>query len=135
MALPAQTITVALDMSKAFDTINIHTLKESCYRQTFQAQSSQNTLRDAKHTHLIDTTHPDNVNLKLAFHKVASFHPHYLTFTRLIYHHPVHRFRSWPMHMTSPPQARVQPRNTYNHTYIKFCLDKNTQFHTKSREN
>ena len=26
MALPARTITVALDMSKAFDTINIHTL-------------------------------------------------------------------------------------------------------------
>ena len=26
MAPPARTITVALDMSKAFDTINIHTL-------------------------------------------------------------------------------------------------------------
>ena len=29
-------------------------------------------------------------------------------------------------------QARVQPRNTYNHTHIKFCLDK--QSHTKSRK-
>ena len=28
----------------------------------------------------IETTHLD-VNLKLAFHKAASFHPHYLTFT------------------------------------------------------
>ena len=40
--------------------------------------------------------------------------------------------------MTSPlhlhTQARVQPRNTYNHTYIKFCLDKKTS-HTKSRQN
>ena len=35
MALHARTITVALDMSKAFDTINMH----SCCRPTFQAQS------------------------------------------------------------------------------------------------
>ena len=40
------------------------------------------------------------------------------------YHHPVHRFRSWPMQTTSQShphtQVRVQPRNTYNHTYIQF---------------
>ena len=75
MASPARTITVALDMRKAFNTINIHTLIR-----------------------------------KLAFHKVASFHPH--------------RFRSWHTQTTSPlhlhTQARVQPRNTYNLTYIKF---------------
>ena len=78
MAPPARTITVALDMSKAFDTLNIHTLIRKLL-QTFQAQSlssSQITSRDAKH---IEITHPNNVNLKLAFHKVASFH--YLTFT------------------------------------------------------
>ena len=54
MAPPARTITVAFDMSKAFDTINIHTLiRKSCYRQTFQAQSlisSQTTSRDPKPT-------------------------------------------------------------------------------------
>ena len=32
-----------------------------------------------KPTQHIEITHPNNVNLKLAFHKVASFHPHYLT--------------------------------------------------------
>ena len=32
MAPPAQAITVALDMSKAFDTVNTHTLIGSCYR-------------------------------------------------------------------------------------------------------
>ena len=41
--------------------------------------------------------------------------------------------------MTSPShlhtQARVQQRNTYNHTYIKFCPDKSKQSHTKSRQN
>ena len=63
-----------------------------------------------------------NVNLKLAFPKVASSHPHYLTFTLQTYDQPDHRFRPWPTQMTSPShlhtQARVQQRNTYNHTYI-----------------
>ena len=105
---------------------------ESCYRQTFQAQSlssSQTTSRDAKPTQHIEITHPNNVNLKLAFHKEASFHPHYSTFTSQTYHHPVHRFRSWPMQMTSQShphtQVRVQPRNTYNHTYTKFLPGQN----------
>ena len=129
MAPPSRTITVALDMSKAFDTINIHTLIRKLL-QTFQAQSlssSQTTSRDAKPTQHIEITHPNNVNLKLAFHKVASFHPHYSTFTPQTYHHPVHRFRSWPMQMTSQshPHTRVQPRNTYNHTYTKFMPGQN----------
>ena len=127
MAPPARTTTVALDMSKAFDTINIHTLIRKLLQKTFQAQSSissQTTSRDAKPTQHIEITHPNNVNLKLALHKVASFHPHYLTFTPQIYHHPVHRFRSWSTQTTSQShlhtQVQVQPRNTYNHTYIQF---------------
>ena len=58
-------------------------------------------------------THPDNVNLKLAFHKAVSFHPHYLTLTPQTYHHPVHRFRSWPMQMTSP--------NNLHSVYARPC--------------
>ena len=75
MAPPAQTITVALNMRKAFDTINIHTLIRKLL-QIFQVQSlssSQTTPMDAKPTQHIETTHPDNINLKLAFHKAASF--------------------------------------------------------------
>ena len=70
---------------------------------------------------------PNNVNLKMAFHKVESFHPHYLTFTPQTYHHTVHRFRSWPTQTTSHPhtQVRVQPRNTYNHTYKKILSGQN----------
>ena len=90
-------------------------------------------------TQHIEITHPNNVNLKLAFHKVASFHPHYLTFTLQTYHHPVHRLRSWPTQTTSQShphtQVRVQPRNIYNHTYIQFCMDKTKQPLTKSRQN
>ena len=91
--------------------------------------SSQTTSRDAKPTQHIEITHPNNVNSKLAFHKVASFHPHYLTFTPQTYNHSVHQFRSWPMQTTSQShphtQVRVQPRNTYNHTYIKFLPGQN----------
>ena len=117
-------------MNKAFDTINIHTLIRKLLQKTFQAQSlssSQTTSRDAKPTRHIETTHPDIVNLKLAFYKAASFHPHYLTFSPQTYHHPVHRFRSWPMHMTSPsyPHTQVQPINICTHTYIKFLLGQN----------
>ena len=43
--------------------------------------------------------------------------------------YPVHRFRSWPMRTTSQShphtQVRVQPRNTYNHTYTKFLPGQN----------
>ena len=89
-------------------------------------QHGYKTSRDAKPTQHIEIIHP-NVNLKLAFHKVATFNPHYLTFTPQTYHHPVHRFRSWPTQTTSQshPQVRVQPRNTYNHTYIQFLPGQN----------
>ena len=53
---------------------------------------------------------------------MASFNPHYSAFTPQTYHHPVHRFRSWYMQMTSQShphtQVRVQPRNTYNRVFV-----------------
>ena len=127
IAPPARTITVALDMSKAFDTINIHTLIRKLLQTNIPGTSIKfitNYIKGRK-----AYTHPNNVNLKLAFHKVASFHPHYLTFTPQTYHHPVHRFRSWPMQTTSQShphtQVRVQPINNYNHTYIQFLSGQN----------
>ena len=142
MASSERKITVALDMSKAFDTLTYTHLSESCYRPTFHAQSlssSQTTSRDAKPTQHIKITHPHNVNSKLAYHKVASHHQHYSTYTLQTYHHQEHQFRSWPTQMTSPShlhtQERVQPKNTYNHTYISFCLGKTKQSHTKSGQN
>ena len=68
--------------------------------------SSQTISWDAKPIQHRETTHP-YVNLKLAFHKVASSHPHYLTFTLQTYHHPEHRFRSWPR------------RRHHNHIYTQ----------------
>ena len=75
MAPPARTITVALDMDKAFDTINIHTLIRKLLQTNIPdtiISSSQTTSRDAKSTQHIEITHPNNVNLKLAFHKPLS---------------------------------------------------------------
>ena len=142
MAPLARTLTVALDMSKAFDTINIHTLIRKLLQTNIPGTIIKiiaNYIKGRK----AYTTYRKHTSrqrqLKLAFHKVASFHPHYLTFTSQTYHHPVHRFRSWPTQTTSQShphtQALVQPRNTYNHTYIQFLPGHNTQSHTKSRQN
>ena len=37
--------------------------------------------------------------------------------------------------ITSTHTSTSAAKNTYNHTYIKFCLDKTKQSHTKSRQN
>ena len=73
---------------------------------------------DAKPAQHIEITHPNNVNLKLAFHKVVSFHPHHLTFTPQTYHHPVHRFRSWPMQTTSHPHTSTSAAKKYIQPYL-----------------
>ena len=142
MAPSAQTITVALDMSNAFDIINIHTQIRNLLQTKILGTIIKfiaNYIKGLKAYTSYKNYTSSQRNSKLAFHKVASFHQHYSTFTLQTYHHQEHRFRSWPTQMTSPShlntQARVQPRNTYNHTYITFCLDKTKQSHTKSRQN
>ena len=85
---------------------------ECVNRQTFQVQSLsslQTTSRDAKPTQHLEITHLHNINLKLAFHKVASFHSHYLT--HQTYHHPVHRFRSWTTQTTSQSHPHTRGNN------------------------
>ena len=108
-------------MSKAFDTINIHTL----IRKLLQTNiPGANYINENK----AYTTYRNPTSIqrqfKLAFLKVASSHSHYLIFTLQTDHHTEHRFRSWLTKMTSrsylSTQTRVQPRNTYNHTYIPF---------------
>ena len=87
MAPPGRTITVALDMSKALDTINIHTLIRKLLQTNIPGiiiKFIANYIKGCKAYTTYRNTHP-NVNLKMAFHKVASFHPHYLTFTPQTY--------------------------------------------------
>ena len=114
------------------DPINIHTLSRKLLQTNIPGTIIKliaNYNKDTKPTQHIETTHPYNVEWKLAFSKVAASHPHYLPFTLQTYHHAEHRFRSWPAKMASPSdlqtRAKVQQRNTYNHTYIKFLPRQN----------
>ena len=72
-----------------------------------KVHSSQTTSTDAKPIQHTETTHPYDVNSTLAFPKVASSHPHYLTFTIQTYHHPEDWFRSWLF-----PRLTIQTENT-----------------------
>ena len=132
MAPPARTITVALDMSKAFDTINIHTLIRKLLQTNIPGTIIKfiaNYIKGRK----AYTTYRNHTSKQRQFKtgvpQGGVLSPHYSTFTPQTYHHPVHRFRSWPMQMTSQShphtQVRVQPRNTYNHTYTKFLPGQN----------
>ena len=132
MAPPVRTFTVALDMSKDLDAINILTLIIKLLQTNILDTSIkfiENYIKGRKAYTAYRHHTCRQRQFKLAFHKVASFHPHYLTFKLQTYHHPVHWFRSWPTQMTSPShlhtQARVQPRNTYNLTHIKFLPGQN----------
>ena len=140
MAPPAQTIPVALDMSNAFNTTNIHTQIRRLLQTNIPGTIINLIANYVKgREHIIETTHPDKANLEFPFHKVASSHPHYLIFTLQTYHHPVHHIRSWPTQTTSSSHphthARVQPRNTYKHKTqdISHPLHKHTPYFNTPR--
>ena len=100
MAPPARTITVALDKSKAFDTINIHTLIGKLLQTNIPGTIIKfitNYIKGRK-AYTTYRNRAYNVNLKLVFPKVASSHPRYLTFTLYTYHHPEHGLRRWHHH-------------------------------------
>ena len=130
MAPPARTITVALDMSKAFDTINIHTLIRKLLQTNIPGTIIKfiaNYIKGRK----AYTTYRNHTSKQRQF-KTGVPQGGVLSPTLFnIYtsDHPVHRFRSWPMQMTSQShphtQVRVQTRNTYNHTYTKFLPGQN----------
>ena len=123
MAPPARTITVALDMSKAFDTINIHTLIRKLLQTNIPGTIIKfiaNYIKGRKaYTTYINRTSKQR-QFKTGVPQGGVLSPTLFNiYTSDI--PPVHRFRSWPMQMTSQShphaQVRVQPRNTYNHMY------------------
>ena len=128
MAPPARTITVALDMSKAFDTIDIHTLIRKLLQTNIPATIIKfiaDYIKGRKSFTIYRNHTSRQRQIKTGVPQGGVLLPTLLTFTPQTYHHPVHRFMSWPTQMTSPShpitQARVQqPINIYNHTYIKF---------------
>ena len=111
MAPHVRTITVAaLDMSKAFDTINIHPLIRKLLQTNILGTIIKLIVNNIKGRKAYIITHPHNVKSKLSFHKVASFHQHYSTYTLQTYHHQEHQLRSWPTHTTSPSHLHTQTR-------------------------
>ena len=104
MAPPARTITVALDMSKAFDTINIHTLIRNVLQTKIPGTIIKfiaNYIKGLKAYTTYRNHTSSQRQFKLAIHKVASFRQHYSTFTLQTYHYQEHQFMSWPTLMTS----------------------------------
>ena len=128
MALPAQTITVALDMSNAFDTINIHTLIKKLLQTNIPGTIIKFIANYIKGREAYTTTYINHTSRQRQSKTVVP-QGGVLSSILQTYHHPVQWFRSW--HTQTPPpsdprtQARVQPRNTYNHTYIKFLPRQN----------
>ena len=127
MVHSARTITVALDMSKAFDTINIHTLIRKLLQTSIPGTIIKFIANYIKGRQAY-TTYINHTSKQRQF-KTGVPQGGVLSPTPQTYHQPVHRFRSWPTQTTSQShphtQVRVQPRNTYNHTYIKFLSGQN----------
>ena len=116
MAPLARTITVALDMSKAFNAINIHTPIRNLLQTRVPGtiiSSSQTTSRDANPTQHTEITHPHNV--KTGVPQVGPFHQHYLTFTVQTCHRPEHRFRSWSTITSASTSAAKKYMQPYLH--------------------
>ena len=91
-------------MSKAFDTINIHTLIRKLLQTNIPGTIIKFIANYFKGCKAYTTYRNHTTRQRMA----ASFHPHYLTFTTQTYHHPVHRFRSWPTQMASPLHPHTQ---------------------------
>ena len=85
------------DMSKAFDTINIHTLIKKLLQTKIPSTIIKFTANYIKRRKAY-TTYRNHTSsqrqFKLVFRKVASFHHHHSRFTLQTYHHTEHQFRS-----------------------------------------
>ena len=143
MAVPARTITLALDISQAFDTISIHIL----IRMLLQTNIPRTIMKlianyiKGRKAYIIYRNHtsiqrqsktvvPQDGYLSPILFNIYTA---YLTPPRA----PVQvMYYADDITITSThTQARVQPRNTSNHTYIKFLPGQNIISHTKSGQN
>ena len=110
------------------DTLNIHTIIRKLLQTNIPGTiikfiADNNKGRDAYTTYRNHTS--SQRQFKTGIPQGGILSP--TLFNIYTYHHTVHQFRSWPMQTTSPshPQARVQSRNTYKKSYIKFLPGQN----------
>ena len=81
---PERTITVALDISKAFDTVNIHTLTHKIQQTNTPhtiIKCIANYIKGRKAYTTFRNKHQRNTNSRMVFHKAAFYHPHSATYT------------------------------------------------------
>ena len=132
MAPLARAITVALDISKAFDTINIHTLIRKLLQTNIPGTIIKLIANHIKRRKAY-TTYTNHTSRQRQF-KTGVPQGGVLSSTLFnIYTSdlpqpsaPVQVMAYADTHTTSThTQARMQPRNTYNHTYIKFLPGQN----------
>ena len=98
MVPPARTITVALDMNKAFDTINIHTLMRKLLQTNIPGTIIKfiaNYIKGRK----AYTIYGNHTSKQRQFNTSVS--PTLFNIYTSDIHHPVHRFRSWHTQTTS----------------------------------
>ena len=127
---PNRTITVALDMSKVFDTINIHTLIRKLL-QTNISDTSIELIANYIKGRKADTTYRNHTSsqrqFKTGIPQGGVFSPTLFN----IYTADIQPPRAPVQVMAyadvipSHLHAQVQPKNTYNHTYIKFLSGQN----------
>ena len=131
MAPPARTITVALDMSKAFDTINIHTL----IRKLLQTNIPGTIIkfianyikgRKAYTTYINHTSKQRQFNTGVPQGGVLSPTLFNIYTSDLSPPSAPVQVMAYADDITiASTRVRVQPRNTYNHTYTKFLPGQN----------
>ena len=126
MAPPARTITVALDMNKAFDTINIHTLIGRLLQTNIPGTIIKfiaNYIKGRK----AYTTYVNHTSRQRQF-KTGITQGGVLSPTLFNIYTSDSPPPSAPVQVMSyaddititSTHTRVEPRNIYNHTYIKF---------------
>ena len=128
MAPPAQTITVVLDMSKNFDTINIHTLIGTLPQTRIPGTIIPNYIKGRRAC----TTYRNHTNVHFSrwrpfTNTIQHIHCRYTT-TQSTGSGPV--LRRWHHDHIYTSAAK----KSYNHTYIKFLPGQNKTSHTKSRQ-